>query len=260
MPTGDTVDELKLIRDETIQLLKLGAFELSKVESRTALNLLEIDNHDRVLVIIRDNAADSCILGMQWNQCQDMFQFLCKLNTEAHVVSNEYFSRSLNCSILWSFWVRSLCKLILQDLWQLAIQWDESVPQDIHTRWITFRTQISDLNQLRIPQCVKLNAHQLIMEVHGFCDASAHSEPAYTKFGFNNHHSKLLCSKSCVAPFKIVSLPRLELSATLLLARLINKVRESLELSQCPIYLWSDSTIALNWITSLAAVINFYGK
>jgi len=26
----DTIDELKLIRDETIQLLKLGTFELSK--------------------------------------------------------------------------------------------------------------------------------------------------------------------------------------------------------------------------------------
>jgi len=31
MLTGaDTIDELKLIHDETIQLLKLGAFELSK--------------------------------------------------------------------------------------------------------------------------------------------------------------------------------------------------------------------------------------
>ena len=49
---------------------------------------------------------------------------------------------------------------------------------------------------------------------------------------------------------RAVSLLRLELSAALLLARLINKVRESLKLSQCPTYLWSDSTIALNWITS----------
>jgi len=55
------------------------------------------------------------------------------------------------------------------------------VPQDIHTRWIAFRTQMSDLNQLRIPRCVKLNnnAHQPIVEVHGFCDANARSEPTY---------------------------------------------------------------------------------
>jgi len=66
MLTGaDTVDELKLIRNETIQLLKLGAFELSKWAS-SCPELLEIDNRDRVPDNIRDNAADSCyILGMQ---------------------------------------------------------------------------------------------------------------------------------------------------------------------------------------------------
>ena len=76
MLTGaDTVDELKLIRDETIQLLKLGAFELSKWVSNCP-ELLEIDNHDRVPVIIRNNTADLWILDMQWNQCQDTFQYI----------------------------------------------------------------------------------------------------------------------------------------------------------------------------------------
>jgi len=65
MLTGADTVELKLIRDETIQLLKLGAFELSKWASNCPE--LEMDNRDRVLIIIRDNAADSCILGMQWN-------------------------------------------------------------------------------------------------------------------------------------------------------------------------------------------------
>jgi len=38
---ADTVNELKLIRDETIQLLKLGVFELSKWASNCS-ELLEI--------------------------------------------------------------------------------------------------------------------------------------------------------------------------------------------------------------------------
>jgi len=33
-------------------------------------------------------------------------------------------------------------------------------------------TELSDLNQLRIPRCVKFNTHQPIVKVHGFCDAS----------------------------------------------------------------------------------------
>jgi len=77
MLTGaDTVDELKLIY-ETIQLLKLGAFELNKWASNCP-ELLE-DNRDRVPVIIRDNVADSYILGMQWNQCQDTSNFSANL-------------------------------------------------------------------------------------------------------------------------------------------------------------------------------------
>jgi len=108
MLTGtDTIDELKPIRDETIQLLKLGAFELSKWASNCP-ELLETNNRDRLPVIIRDNAADSCILGMQWNQCQDTLQFLCNLLQNLTYQNESYFPRSLDCSILWAFWVRSL--------------------------------------------------------------------------------------------------------------------------------------------------------
>jgi len=47
-----------------MKLLKLGAFELSKWASNCS-ELLETDNRNCVPVIIRDNVADSCILGMQ---------------------------------------------------------------------------------------------------------------------------------------------------------------------------------------------------
>jgi len=89
------------------------------------------------------------------NQCQDTFQFLCKLDTESHVVSKRVILSEVAklfdpLSLLDPVIV--IAKLILRDLWQLAIQWDESVPQDIHTRWIAFRTQMSNLNQLKIPR------------------------------------------------------------------------------------------------------------
>jgi len=98
------------------------------------------------------------------------------------------------------------------------------------------------------------------VEVHGFYDTSQRAFGACIylriKLGLNDYHSKLLCSKSCVAP--LVSLLRLELSAVLLLARLINKVRESLERNARLIYGFNDYVKLDN--LPLVVVISFCGK
>ena len=62
------------------------------------------------------------------------------------------------------------------------------------------------------------------------------------------HNVSLVCSKSRVAPVSPLTLPRLELCAVLLLSRLQKIVRESLALEISKTYLWSDSTIAIQWI------------
>ncbi|GBO28161.1 hypothetical protein AVEN_66676-1 [Araneus ventricosus] len=72
--------------------------------------------------------------------------------------------------------------------------------------------------------------------------------------GYINHmcHSfiqtKLVCSKSRIAPLKPITVPRLELSAALLLARLMNKIVPVLHLPLDKICLWTDSTIVLAWL------------
>ena len=60
----------------------------------------------------------------------------------------------------------------------------------------------------------------------------------------------LVCSKTKVAPLKSVTIPRLELTAATLLARLSRYVSTTLNLTTCPVYLWTDSNVALTWILS----------
>lgn len=88
-------------------------------------------------------------------------------------------------------------------------------------------------------------------EIHGFADASerAYAAVVYLRSRRDDTFAvHLLAAKSKVARVRPVSLPRLKLCATALLTTLARHVRDTLNLFTAPRYLWSDSTVTLQWI------------
>ncbi|GFW57138.1 integrase catalytic domain-containing protein [Trichonephila clavipes] len=93
---------------------------------------------------------------------------------------------------------------------------------------------------------------QQVIEIHGFADASERCYGAAVYCKSKNLKSetlvRLITRKSRVAPIKSPTIPRLELCAAVLLAKLVKRVVAALQLETAELYLWSDSMIVLAWL------------
>jgi len=90
------------------------------------------------------------------------------------------------------------------------------------------------------------------LQIHGFCDSSegAYGACLYIRSTDSNNKifCELLCSTSKVAPLKRLTIPRLELCAATLLAKLYKKAESALNITVNETYMWTDSAIVLAWI------------
>ncbi|XP_070528959.1 uncharacterized protein [Cardiocondyla obscurior] len=252
---ADTVAEAKQARDEIISILKLGQFQLDKwVSNCEALIPGRVERGDRAVTFDREQTTK--VLGVWWDPVADKFRFAGGggFNRESitkRVVLAEIAGLIDPMGFLGPMTV--VAKMLLQEMWQLKLEWDKSLPQEIHQRWMEFKEQLTCLAEIRIPRGVK-EAGTREIELHGFCDASerAYGACVYVRTGGQSGRPRvaLLASKSRVAPVKAVSLPRLELSAAKLLAELTQKICIALERQNCKKFLWTDSMVALHWIAS----------
>ncbi|XP_072384596.1 uncharacterized protein [Diabrotica undecimpunctata] len=249
---SDSATDLAIASAEISDILQRGCFPLRKWVSNCSsiiqgLNASPVESN---FLRIGDSTK---ALGILWHIDEDVLSY--------HVttpVSNSASKRTILSNIAQIFDPLGLlapciikAKIIIQEIWSEHLEWDQSVPVSIHTKWLIFKDQLSLLNNLKIPRHVICSNH-ILLELHGFSDASeqAYGACIYTR-SINSSGEvtvQLLCAKSKVAPLKKITLPRLELMGALILSRLSNKVIQSLTLKLTNIFLWSDSTIVLGWI------------
>ena len=144
-------------------------------------------------------------------------------------------------------------KILIQLLWKAGVSWDSSIPTEIHNMWLQFKEQLPLLGEINFNRLI-IAPNSTEIEMHGFCDASEKAYGACIYLRSTDaqgiHNISLVCSQSRVASVKPVTVPRLELSAALLLARLCTAVKQALEIEIKQTYLRSDSTITLHWINT----------
>ena len=86
--------------------------------------------------------------------------------------------------------------------------------------------------------------------LHVFNDASNKSYGCVV-YLVSEYHSNIVAAKARVAPIKNLTVPRLELTAALLSARLAKFVKDiCCYLKIIQIYVWIDSKVTLSWLVS----------
>ncbi|XP_073841380.1 uncharacterized protein [Musca autumnalis] len=154
--------------------------------------------------------------------------------------------------------VISRAKVIMQTLWKHNLQWDESLPQSLHTAWSQFVSQFTNLHKFIFPRFVSVPNSTI--QIHAFCDASlsAYGACVYARSECNGKvTAHLLCSKSRVAPLKVMTVPKLELSAAALLADLLDGLSKVLP-KDLEYHCWSDSMVVLSWIREQPSNFNVF--
>ncbi|GBP06897.1 hypothetical protein EVAR_67454_1 [Eumeta japonica] len=143
-------------------------------------------------------------------------------------------------------------KTVTFGLWLEGLQWDEEVSQDSRESWNNLVRDLSEIETITIPRWLQYTPEDCV-EIHGFSDASksAYCAAVYIRCRTASHttFSNLLVAKSKVAPIQTVCLPRLELNGAALLASLVNHVNANLGFNASNIYLWTDSSIVLGWLS-----------
>ncbi|XP_021947122.1 uncharacterized protein LOC110845069 [Folsomia candida] len=200
----------------------------------------------------QDNSITS-VLGMKWNKADDTLGY----QVEDCALQQQYTKREvLSCAQKFFYPLGYLCpalivpKIILQEAWKNKISWDQNLDENLIAKFTMWIREVPSFQEIWI----KRNAFGDgggNMQMHTFVDASKSAYAAAVFLRVENDGEvdlHLLQARSRVAPIKQVSIPRLELLACTIGARLTTLVKKVLSMEEGKTFFWSDSSTALAWI------------
>ncbi|GIY02702.1 reverse transcriptase [Caerostris darwini] len=144
-------------------------------------------------------------------------------------------------------------KILLQATWKTKESSDDEVNNEIKKQFLKWIKQLKYFKNIKIPRWLGV-MKESNLSIHTFVDAS---KTAYAACIFLRSESsmgsvtvQLLQARSRITPMKTITIPRLELMAATIGARLFSSVTQALKLPNVKVYFWTDSSTVLTWITS----------
>lgn len=250
---ADNIEQAIELSKELTKVLDKFGFPLCKWKSNKGEVIAALKSENESSVVINEQEKTS-VLGLKWLLNSDQFTYEVKCDEIAGKLTKRKILSKIGQLYDPNGFISPVivrAKLLMQKLWQSKLDWDESVGKELRNEWVSIWENIKCLEKIRIPRWISAISLEKI-QLHGFCDASikAYGAAIYVRLIHEDGtiRTNLLVSKSRVAPLKKVTIPRLELAAAELLSNLYAVVSRAMEWQSVSYYLWSDSTIALQWL------------
>ena len=145
-------------------------------------------------------------------------------------------------------------KISMQELWQIGLDWDDELPDDVQERWIQLFKEMQELDKIRFKRCLVPSESSELPVLCVFSDApqEAFGACAYIRQRRNEdtYSVNFVAAKSRVASLKQLTIPRLELQAAVLASCLAKMIVEECTIQFADIKFFTDSSITLAWIQS----------
>lgn len=260
---ADTEESAKEKISQLKQLLMAGGFRLQKWMSNydEILDGIPLAEKESTKIWQFDESCFFRTLGVIWKRDADSFVFSPPVFDRSEFPATK---RQVLSSIVQLFdplgWLAPIvisAKIFMQELWSVRLDWDDPLPENLNARWRSYLNHLVEVSRISIPRWLGFCSSAIAIEIHGFSDASQLALGAVVYLRVLNESNEvstaIVAAKTRVTLLKRVTIPRLELTAAVILVRLVKRIVRILDLSAVPVHLWTDSTVALMWIQGHAA-------
>lgn len=267
MITGDDTVEKAIGIARGVDCVLTGAgFHLRKYKSnkKAVLDAMNETNKGTEESMVFAIDEQTSILGIKWLFARDQYTFVIKTpKFDGPVTKRKVVSRTAQLYDPNGYVspVTVIGKAIIQKLWSAKVEWDEPITGELEKAWLRFWDEIQELEKFRIDRWIGTTP-QAKTKLIGFSDSStmAYGAVIYARTVYPNGlvRCRMITSKTRVAPLKTMTIPRLELAAAELLAKLVIEVKNSMEFPDMQYILFTDSSATLHWIRKEPAQLKRY--
>ena len=259
----NTVDEAITLIDQLKKITGFAGMRIRKFISSHPSALKHLEDSEKAVDLDIADLHDDLIgqgtpvtktLGVLWSTRQDAFSYVVppppRLKRWTKRLVAQYNAMIFDPLGLLAP-TMTIAKDLLSQIWKTGGEWDDPLPDELARKYEKWLEELPLITNLRIPRALRLSGSSS-PKLFVFADASAIAvaSVAYlvTSNPDNTLTSRIISAKSRIAKnLTARTIPRLEMQALDLAAKLTLLITEPLSISKDQVYLFSDSTDVLWW-------------